>query len=72
MNQYLTFQQLTYLQELIQKKRTGSPKELAVKLNISERTVYRKIKALEEITLEEIIFCVHSNSYCFKGKYNTD
>lgn len=62
------FQQLTYLQELIEKKRTGSPKELAEKLSISERTVYRRLKAVERASLKEVAFCPFSNSYCFKDE----
>lgn len=71
MNHSLAFQQLTFLQELIEKKRTGSPKELAEKLNLSERTIYRKIKAVENISLKEVVFCSFSNSYCFKDEINS-
>jgi transcriptional antiterminator len=71
MNHSLAFQQLTFLQELIEKKRTGSPKELAKRLNISERTVYRKIKAVENVTFKEVAFCSFNNSYCFKDEINS-
>ncbi len=37
-----------YLGELIEKEFTGTPKELARKLGISERMVYRYIETLNE------------------------
>ena len=71
MNHSLAYQQLTFLQELIEKRRTGSPKELAEKLDVSERTIYRKIKAVENISFKEVIFCSFRNSYYFKDENNS-
>ena len=41
------FEKLNYLDELIRRKATGTPKELAKKLNVSERTVYNMKSDLE-------------------------
>ncbi|MBL7835363.1 MAG: HTH domain-containing protein [Cyclobacteriaceae bacterium] len=39
---------IRYLRELVIKERTGPPKELARKLGISERMVYRYLQMLNE------------------------
>lgn len=44
---------------------TGSPHDLASKLNTSKRTIYRTINALKEIGCP-IYFCRAYNSYCYK------
>lgn len=53
---------LDYLQELIRKERTGSPKELANHLNISERMVYRYLNELKEMD-KQIVFCRFKKTY---------
>ncbi|QEC52447.1 HTH domain-containing protein [Anseongella ginsenosidimutans] len=40
---------LEYLNDLIRKKSTGSPKELAEKLNISQTTVFNWINMLRDL-----------------------
>ena len=40
---------LEYLDDLIRKKSTGSPRELAEKLNISQRTVFNWISVLTDL-----------------------
>jgi HTH domain. len=51
-----------YLKELICKENTGSPKELAQRLNISERSLSRLIKNLKE-THFSIIYSRTKQSY---------
>lgn len=41
------FNRMEYLDDLIRRKATGSPKELARKLSVSERTVYELINKLK-------------------------
>jgi len=53
---------LEYLDYLIKRKATGNPKELAHKLNISERGVYNYIGLLKELGAS-IKFCRKRNSY---------
>ncbi|MFZ2906542.1 MAG: HTH domain-containing protein [Cyclobacteriaceae bacterium] len=52
---------MQYLQELIEKQKTGTPKELAGRLGISERMVYYYLDVLkEEMNIE---FCQKRKSY---------
>ena len=52
---------LELVKKLVEHSNTGSPKELADKLNISERTVRRLIDKLKQ--KDNIIFCRKVNSY---------
>lgn len=56
------YERYTYIYKLISKKATGSPKQLASKLGVCERTIYRLIKELK-VYGYEIEFCYLSNSY---------
>ena len=58
---------LERIDQLICMKSTGTPKELAEKLNISERTIYRLIKQLKEMGAP-IYFDDIRNSYCYDQK----
>jgi predicted transcriptional regulator len=51
------------LDGLIRRKNTGSPKELAEKLNLSERQVHRIIKIMKNFC--EIEFSKNRNSYVY-------
>lgn len=51
--------------ELAKRKSTGSPKELAKRLNVSERTTFRLIESIKEQGTP-IIYCRHSSSYIIK------
>lgn len=55
---------MRYLQELIEKQRTGTPKELAQRLGISERMVYRYIDELK-LSQKPVEFCRRRKSYVF-------
>ncbi|MCH7400780.1 HTH domain-containing protein [Belliella kenyensis] len=59
------FQRLEYLDELIRKKATGSPKQLAKKFDVSERTIYDYINILRELGAE-IFYCSICESYMYK------
>lgn len=53
-----------YLQELIEKQGTGTPKELANRLGISERMLYRYIETLKT-SEKPVMFCRRRRSYVF-------
>lgn len=55
---------MQYLQQLIEKQNTGTPKELADRLGISERMLYRYIDELKE-SKQPIAFCRKRKSYVF-------
>jgi hypothetical protein len=58
-------QRLTYLNQLIKQKSTGTPKELAKKLCITERAWYKfKDKLVNDLKLP-INYCSHSRSYVY-------
>lgn len=65
------FQRLEYLDELIRKRATGSPRELARKFEVSERTIYDYIKILKELGAE-ICFCNIAQSYIYmkQGRFD--
>lgn len=42
------FEQIRYLNELIRQQRTGTPEQLAKKMQVSVATVYRRIRVLKE------------------------
>jgi DeoR/GlpR family transcriptional regulator of sugar metabolism len=58
-------EKLNQIENLIQSANTGSPKELAKKLNISERTVRRLIEKLK-VKNYPIKFSRKINSYMLK------
>jgi|688.fasta_scaffold1265339_2 hypothetical protein len=63
MDRGTAFEKLTRMKWLIEKGMTGSPKEFAKKMEVSERTLYRLINELKEIYRMDIQFCYQSNSY---------
>ncbi|WP_282016370.1 helix-turn-helix domain-containing protein [Marinifilum flexuosum] len=54
-----------YLKELIQVESTGTPEQLAVKLNTSVSTVYRMIRTLKSLG-EPIDYSKVRQTYYFK------
>lgn len=50
------------IEALARKNATGTPKELANKINVSERTIYRIIKNMKTKKIP-IEFCRKRNSY---------
>jgi predicted DNA-binding transcriptional regulator YafY len=63
MEKYIT--RLLKTDQLIRRKATGSPKELAEKLDISESTVYRIIRILKENMRLSVEFNKECNSYIY-------
>jgi hypothetical protein len=60
------YERTKLLIELIEKKKTGSPKELAVKLGLKERMVYIVLEDLR-LTLQcDICYCKDKKSYFFQ------
>ncbi len=51
-----------YIKELINKESTGTPKELAKRLNISERSLSRLMKTLKENNYP-VSYCRTKQSY---------
>lgn len=62
------YQRTQRILELIEKERTGSPKELACKLDVTERTVYNIMESLKYTFGKEICYCRSRGSYVFKEK----
>lgn len=58
-------EKLKVIEKLIQQANTGSPRELAKQLLISERTVRRLIERLK-VKNKSIRFCRKSQSYLIK------
>lgn len=57
-------QRIEYLHNLILRESTGRPGELARKLGISERMLYRYLEALRDVG-HQIEFCQHKKSYVY-------
>lgn len=55
---------LDRMHHLIRRKGTGTPKALADRLNVSERTVYNLVGVLRDLGAE-IYFCNSQCSYCY-------
>ncbi|MBA4302422.1 MAG: hypothetical protein C0433_20305 [Cyclobacterium sp.] len=62
------YERTKLLIELIEKKKTGSPGDLAHRLGIKERMVYRIMDDLRLMVEEEIIYCKEFKSYIFSKK----
>jgi predicted DNA-binding transcriptional regulator YafY len=62
------YERTKLLIELIERRKTGSPRELANRLGVKERMVYRIMDDLRLIAEQEIIFCKESRSYIFSKK----
>ena len=55
------------LDYLIARKATGTPRELAERLQISERQVYKYIKELKELGFP-VAYCLNAQSYIYYKK----
>ena len=62
------YERYKLLIELIEKKKTGNPKELALKLGIKERMVYNVLDDLRLYLEIEISYSTEENSYFFSDK----
>lgn len=59
------------IDQLIRHKSTGSPKQLAQKLNVSERLIYRIISYMREMGAP-ISYCSHNQSYIYTSEVMFD
>ncbi len=59
------YERTKLLIEMIERKKTGSPKDLAKKLQVHERTVYRIIDDVRLTLPNKIVYCKESMSYVF-------
>lgn len=66
MEKYVT--RLITVDQLIRRKATGSPKELADKLHVSESTVYRVLRLLKHNMGLSIEFSEEKNSYIYENE----
>ena len=62
------YQRILYIMELIEKRKTGSPAELAMKLGVTERTVYNIMESLRCSTSGPIEYSRSDKSYIFSNK----
>lgn len=62
------YERTKLLIELIEKRKTGSPEDLAKKLRVHKRTVYRIIDDLRLTSELNVYFCKESKSYIFSEK----
>jgi hypothetical protein len=62
---YKVQQRLTYLNKLIKLKATGTPKELAQKLGLTERAWYKMRDELVNDLELPLAYCPYSRSYVY-------
>lgn len=60
------YERLQHIKELVTKKATGSPKHLASRVGVSERSIYRLIEAIETMEKKDIAYSRTLDSYFFK------
>lgn len=63
MDRVSAYKKVEQLKWLVQTKSTGSPLQLAQKLEVFERTVYRLLDMLRELDRVEVTFSYLDNSY---------
>lgn len=56
------------IHDLISIRQTGTPKELSIKLGISERSVYNYLNYMRKELEAPIIFSTHKQNYEYKGE----
>jgi transcriptional antiterminator len=59
------YERTVLLIELIEKRKTGSPKDLARKIRVTERTVYNILESLRLTFPNEIVYSAEEKSYVF-------
>lgn len=62
------YERTKLLIELIEKEKTGSPKELAAKLGLKERMIYNLLDDLDLMMERNICYCKEKKSYFFLEK----
>ncbi|MBP6089739.1 MAG: HTH domain-containing protein [Crocinitomicaceae bacterium] len=68
----MNIEKIKYFIHLIEKERTGTPSEVAQKLNVTERTIYYYLQILKNDLNAPIEFNKHRKTYQFErmGKLN--
>jgi transcriptional antiterminator len=61
----MNIQKIKYFIHLVEKERTGSPAELAIKLDVSERTIYHYVQIMKQELNAPIEFNQYRKSYQF-------
>ena len=56
------------MDELIKMERTGNPRELAMKIVVSERTVYNYLDFMKTELQAPISYNTNKKSYCYDGE----
>lgn len=64
-----TLERLQQLNELIKQEVTGSPKQIATRLQISERAVYNLIEKLKDFEAP-VNYCRRRKTYYYKGDFD--
>ena len=59
--------QIERIDNLIRRKSTGTPKELAVRLKISERALYHCLDLMKDMKAP-VYYCSSQQSYCYEYK----
>lgn len=62
------YERTTLLIELIESRKTGSPRSLAKKLGVTERTVYNILESLRLFFPKDIVYSAEEKSYVFLEK----
>jgi transcriptional antiterminator len=63
MDRSTAFSKFEKMKWLIERSATGSPKEFAQKIEVSERTLCRLIKEIQDLYKIEVAFSYQFNSY---------
>lgn len=62
------FKLLKRIHDLIRRKATGSPEQLANRLDLSRASVFRQINLLKQLGAK-IYYCQHRESYVYEEKF---
>ena len=66
----MNIKKIKYFIHLIEKERTGAPKEVAVILEVSERTIHNYVRTLKIDFNAPIVYNHYRKSYLFETKGN--
>lgn len=69
MNLFERIRQIERVDHLIRRKSTGSPKEFASRLDLSERSVYNLLDQMKALGAP-IYYCSSQRSYCYRDNVN--
>jgi len=62
------YERTAFLIDLIEKRKTGSPRNLAKKLGVTERSVYNILESLRVFFPKDIVYSSEEKSYVFLEK----